>query len=141
METLSVPDAVSEKLGNAGSEGLLTMFGEAHRLSMDSFALQLAGLEGRLGQRFEAIDRRFEATDRRFEQIDRRFQQIERRFEQIDARFDRLEQKWDQKFELFEARMERRLEQTKVEILRWVFLFWATQFAAFVGILSFVLRR
>ena len=67
MEALSVPDELREKLGDAGAEGLLTMFGEAHHLSMDAFGQQLAGLEGRLGQRFDAIDRRFEAVDRRFE--------------------------------------------------------------------------
>jgi hypothetical protein len=123
METLSVPDELRERLGDAGSNGLMTMFADAQRLAVDAFGLQLAGLEGRLGQRFDAIDRRFELIDRRFEQVDGRFEQI------------------DHKFELFEARIERRLEQTKVEILRWSFLFWATQFAAFMGVLSFVLRR
>jgi hypothetical protein len=130
METLSVPDELREKLGDAGSNGLMTMFADAQRLAVDAFGLQLAGLEGRLGQRFDAIDRRFELIDRRFEQVDRRFEQVDGRFGQIDH-----------KFELFEARIERRLEQTKVEILRWSFLFWATQFAAFMGVLSFVLRR
>lgn len=120
METLSVPDELREKLGDAGSNGLVMMFAEAQRLSMDAFGRQLAGLEGRLGQRFDAIDRRFE---------------------QVDARFERLDQKWEHKFELFEARIERRLDQTKVEILRWSFLFWVTQFMAFVGIASFFLRR
>ena len=37
METLLVPGPVREKLGEAGSDGLVTMFADAHRLATASF--------------------------------------------------------------------------------------------------------
>ena len=36
LDTLTVPAPIREKLGNAGSEGLLTMFADAHRIATES---------------------------------------------------------------------------------------------------------
>jgi hypothetical protein len=48
MDTLLVPDSVREKLGDAGSDGLVMMFAEAHRLATASF-------ERRLGEEMSKI--------------------------------------------------------------------------------------
>ena len=37
-------------------------------------------------------------------------------------------------------RFERRLAETRVELLKWSFLFWIGQVAAIAGMLAFVLR-
>jgi len=42
METLTVPGPVRERLGNAGSDGLMTMFADAHRMATESFERRLA---------------------------------------------------------------------------------------------------
>ena len=45
METLLVPAPVREKLGNAGSDGLVMMFAEAHRIGFGA-AHYLLGVSG-----------------------------------------------------------------------------------------------
>ena len=42
METLRVPAAVRGRLGDAGSDGLMTMFTDAHRVATASFERRLA---------------------------------------------------------------------------------------------------
>lgn len=42
MDVLAVPPPVREKLGNTGSDGLLMMFANAHRLATESFERRLA---------------------------------------------------------------------------------------------------
>jgi hypothetical protein len=120
METISVPDSVREKLGDAGSDGLLTMFAEAHRLSTESFEQRLTAFEQRMDRRFDAIDRRFDAIDRRF----------------VDV---------DHKFDVFGERFERRLaEETgrlRFDLIKWSFLFWIGQLAGLTAILSVLVSR
>ncbi|OFW12759.1 MAG: hypothetical protein A3H29_09730 [Acidobacteria bacterium RIFCSPLOWO2_02_FULL_67_21] len=48
MATLLVPKALREKLGDAGSDGLVMMFAEAHRLAVDSFERRLTEEIGKL---------------------------------------------------------------------------------------------
>lgn len=124
MDRMSVPEAVREKLGDSGSDGLLTMFAEAHRLSTESFERRVSQLEVRLDQRFTAIDDRFTALEQR---MDRRFADI------------------DHKFEVFGERFERRLaEETgrlRFDLIKWSFLFWIGQLAALTAILSALIPR
>ena len=42
MDVLAVPPPVREKLWNTGSDGLLMMFANAHRLATESFERRLA---------------------------------------------------------------------------------------------------
>ena len=56
------------------------------------FVKMLAGIEGRLDERFAQIDNRFVQIDNRFAQIDNRFENMNSRF---DNRFASLEKKVD----------------------------------------------
>ena len=51
METLLVPAPLRERLGDAGSDALVTMFAEAHRIAME-------GVERRLREMDERFERR-----------------------------------------------------------------------------------
>jgi hypothetical protein len=42
MKTLLVPEPVRERLGDAGSDGLVMMFADAHRIATESFERRLA---------------------------------------------------------------------------------------------------
>ena len=42
MKTLPVPLPVRERLGEAGTNGLVTMFAEAHKIATESFERRLA---------------------------------------------------------------------------------------------------
>jgi hypothetical protein len=55
----------------------------------------LQGAEGRVGLRFEEVDRRFDEMEQRFVGIDRRFEQVEHRFEQVEHRFELVDQRFD----------------------------------------------
>ena len=51
MDALMVPAPVREKLGDAGSNGLVTMFASAHRLATESFERTLRESETRFERR------------------------------------------------------------------------------------------
>ena len=51
LDTLTGPPPVRERLGNAGSDGLVTMFADAHRLATESF-------ERRIGKATASFERR-----------------------------------------------------------------------------------
>jgi hypothetical protein len=134
MDLLSVPEDVRHKLGDAGSDGLVTMFAEAHRLSTESFERRVSGVEARIDRRFDDIDRRFERVDHRFERIDQRFTALEDQMKRGFADVDR-------KFDFFGERFERRLAEQRFDLLKWSFLFWISQLAASIAILSAVISR
>ena len=116
MEPLLVPGPVREKLGDAGSDGLVTMFADAHRLATASFERQVveasASFDRRLGEMSVSFDRRLDA---------------------VSASFERR---------LGEETSKLRLEMAvlKFDLLKWNFLFWIGQLAAITGILSVMLR-
>lgn len=53
MNVLLTPPPVREKLGDAATDGLITMFADAYRLSNEGFERRLAGVEERVIDRFE----------------------------------------------------------------------------------------
>jgi hypothetical protein len=53
MDNLLVPAPLRAKLGDAPSDGLLTMFAEAHRLAVESFERRLDHNTALLTERFE----------------------------------------------------------------------------------------
>ena len=53
MDKVLAPDSVRMKLGNAASDGLLTMFADAHRLAVESFERRLDHNTALLTERFE----------------------------------------------------------------------------------------
>ena len=53
MDNLLVPAPVRHKLGDAGSDGLLTMFADTHRLAVDSFERRLDAQSTLLTERFD----------------------------------------------------------------------------------------
>ena len=87
METLLVPPTVREKLGNAGSDGLVTMFAEVHRLGEE---------------------------------------RLRRAIDEAEARFD--------------SRLNERMSDLRVDLLKWNFLFWIGQLAAITAILNLMLQ-
>jgi hypothetical protein len=78
MNVLKVPSAVREKLGDAGSDGLLMMFAEAHRIGNEL-------LDRRIAEVSERFDRKLAEELSKF-----RVEMIER---MSDLRFDLL--KWN----------------------------------------------
>jgi hypothetical protein len=58
---------------------------------------------------------------------------FEDRLRQVEQRIVHLES-------LLIERFDRRLAETRVDLLKWSFLFWVGQVAAIAGMLAFVLR-
>jgi len=83
MDTLMVPAPARGKLGDPGSDGLVMMFADAHRIATESFERRLAE-------------------------------------------------------EMSKMRLE--MAALKFDLLKWNFLFWIGQLAAFTAILSVMLR-
>ena len=51
METLLVPPPVREKLGDAGSDGLVMMFAEAHRIGTEQLDRRIAEVSARFDRK------------------------------------------------------------------------------------------
>lgn len=94
MEALLVPVALREKLNDRASDGLVTMFTEAHRMGT--------------------------------EQLDRRIVEVTASFEQRLAG------------EASQLRLD--MAALKFDLLKWNFLFWIGQLAAFTAILGAMLE-
>jgi hypothetical protein len=64
--------------------------------------------------------------------------------EYLEQRLGHLEDRFEQRFTHLESllieRFERRLADTRVDILKWSFLFWIGQVAAIGGMLTFAMR-
>ena len=58
MDVLTVPAPVRAKLGEAGSDGLVTMFADAHRMATESFERRLADETAKL--RLDMADLKFD---------------------------------------------------------------------------------
>jgi len=59
VDTLAVPAPVREKLGNAGSDGLVTMFADAHRIATESANRTVREAEERFAYRLNDEISRF----------------------------------------------------------------------------------
>ena len=64
--------------------------------------------------------------------------------EYLEQRLGHLEERFGQRFTHLESllieRFERRLAETRGDVLKWSFLFWVGQVAAIAGMLAFFLR-
>ena len=99
MHTLLVPGPVRGKLGDEGSDGLVMMFAEAHRIGSE---------------------------------------QLDRRIVEVSASF---EHRLNTELSTFRVEMLREMSDLRFDLLKWTFLFWVSQLAAIVAILSVMLRN
>ena len=83
VDMLLVPAPLRERLGDAGSDGLVMMFAEAYRIGNE---------------------------------------RLDRTIRELDERFDH--------------RLNERMADLRFDLLKWNFLFWVSQLAAMIGILS-----
>jgi hypothetical protein len=97
MKTLIVPAPLREKLGDAGSDGLVMMFAEAYRIGSE---------------------------------------QLDRRIAEVSANF---EHRLDTELSKFRVEMLREMSDLRFDLLKWTFLFWVSQLAAIVAVLSVML--
>lgn len=88
---------------------------------------------GRLEHRFGHMEQRFGHLEVRFDRLDARFGHVEQRLDQMEQRFGHVES-------FLSERFERRLVETRVDVLKWSFVFWIGQVAAVGGMLTFALR-
>ena len=55
METLLVPPPLREKVGDAGSDALVTMFAETHRMAMEGVDRRLREMDARFERRLSDL--------------------------------------------------------------------------------------
>ena len=86
--------------------------------------LNFARFDARVGERFAQVDARFAEFEAK---VDHRFANVDRRFAELDMAMER-------RFARLEAMLERRLGETKAELIRWSFAFWAGTALAVIGL-------
>lgn len=90
--------------------------------------LNFARFDAKVEQRFAEADARLE---RRFAEYDVK---LERRFAEYDVKLERRFGEHEVKLEQRFAQVDVRFARLKSELLLWMFLFWATNLAALVGL-------
>lgn len=127
MDTLTVPATVRDTLGDAGSDGLVTMFADAHRIATGSF-------ERRVVEASASVDRKITEASA----------SLDRKMTEASVSFDRKVADASASFErrLGEETSKLRLEMAglKFDLLKWNFFFWVGQLAAMTAIMSLLLR-
>lgn len=61
---------------------------------------------------------------------------VEQRFAFLDSKLDRVATELSARIDRVEERFERRFAEVKSDLLKWMFLFWATNLAALVALSS-----
>jgi predicted nuclease with TOPRIM domain len=149
MDALAVPEGLRKRLGDDASGELALMIqsaGAAWREGLlteerfERFEEATGARFERLGSRFDGLESRFDGLESRFGGLESRFENLEARFGRMETRFDRVEERIGQSEQLLSERLERRLAETRAELLKWSFLFWIGQLAAISGMLAFALR-
>jgi hypothetical protein len=132
-----------ETLGDEVANELVGWFNEVdatYRLELRELNdLNFARFDARVGERFAESDLRWE---KRFAELEARW---EKRFAQLEARWEKrfaeLEARWEHRFAELEARVARleahfdvKLAALRADLLKWMFLFWATNALAVLGL-------
>jgi len=85
MDTLLVPGPVRERLGDAGSDGLVMMFAEAHQLATAQLDRRLADMSASFDRKLAQVESSF---DRKLAEVESRL-----RLDMAALKFDLL--KWN----------------------------------------------
>lgn len=94
---------------------------------------RLDQFEERMSQRFVEMDQRFaERLAERFAEVDSRFASVEGRFTSIEERFASV----DRRFAESDAKLEQRLGELRADLIKWMFIFWATTSLSVLGMLK-----
>ena len=141
--TMPVTARLSRKLYDVLSEDVVTELvewfnlvdatyrGDLRELNELNFARFDAKLEQRIAQVEAKVDQRITQVEAR---LDQRITQVEAKLEQ---RIAQVEAKMDQRFTHLEERMTREFAVQRAEMLKWMFLFWATTALGVIGLFKF----
>jgi hypothetical protein len=102
--------------------------------------LNYARFDAKVGQRFAESEARFEKRLAELESsIEKRFAEMEQRFAEVDLRFAQIDQRFagiDGLFSESDAKLERRLGDLRADLIKWMFIFWATTSLSVLGMLK-----
>ncbi|MGH9253821.1 MAG: hypothetical protein ACRD3C_04545 [Vicinamibacterales bacterium] len=131
MDIVTVPAAVRKKLGDAGTDGLVTIFADAHRMATDSFERRVVEASVSFDRKLAEISTNF---DRKLADMSG---SVDRKLGDMSGRFDR---RLTGEISKFRVEMIQQMSNLRFDVLKWNFLFWIGQLAAMTAILSVMLR-
>lgn len=99
--------------------------------------LDFARFDAKVGERFAAFEvrimRQLAEMESRFDQ---RFAEIDKRFGGVDRRFVEQDGKIEKRIAESEARIATRLGDLRADLIKWMFIFWATSALSVLGMLK-----
>ena len=106
--------------------------------------LNFARFDAKVGERFAEFEVRImkqlaemeSRFDKRFAEIDKRFVEIDKRFAEVDRRFVEQDGRIEKRIAESEARIEQRLGDLRADLIKWMFIFWATSALSVLGMLK-----
>jgi hypothetical protein len=106
--------------------------------------LNFARFDAKVGERFAEFEVRImkqlaemeSRFDKRFADIDKRFVEIDKRFAEVDRRFVEQDGRIEKRIAESEARIEQRLGDLRADLIKWMFIFWATSALSVLGMLK-----
>jgi bifunctional DNA-binding transcriptional regulator/antitoxin component of YhaV-PrlF toxin-antitoxin module len=154
MVLVAVPKPLREKLGDEGTDALVTLINQSgngykikivdlvegrfeRRLSEEMVTLRqsMGGLDRRMIEEASTLDRRIT------EEISKLDLRITEEISKLDLRISAEVSKLDLRITEEASKLDVKLSETKADLLRWMFIFWIGQVGALLGILFAFFRR
>jgi hypothetical protein len=132
MQIITVPRPLREKLGEEATESLVELMNQAtDQVKVDVIAIVEEKFERRLAEELAKVrEEMYRLRSELKEDIAALHAKLAGEISALDARMERRL-----------AAMEVQMAGLKVDIIRWMFLFWIGQLAAIIGILFAFLRK
>lgn len=125
MPVITIPKALRDRLGDEGSDALVDLMNAViDQTRTDTWALIGERFERRLTEEFSKVNERFTSLEQTFER---------RLAEEIAKVHERITQET--------AKLRQEIAELKADLIRWMFIFWAGQLVAILGILLAFFRK
>lgn len=141
MTIIALPKALRERLGEEGSKAFIDVLDQAlMKTAEERFEMRLVKTEAHFDARFAEIDTRFAEIDTRFAKMearfDARFAEIDTRFAKMEARINALSADFDTRLAKVRGELLVAIADSRSEIIKWMFIFWAGQVATLFAFLK-----
>lgn len=139
MNLTEVPEALAERLGNDGTEGLVTLLGLMKtEWTHDVLATAVDRFDRRLGTEVSSLRADLAREMATLRQDVTRDILVLR--QDVTKEMSVLRQDVTKEMAMLRQDFTRDLSNVRVELLKWSFLFWIGQVAAIAGLLAFMLQ-
>ncbi|GER93626.1 hypothetical protein A45J_1374 [hot springs metagenome] len=158
MPVITIPKALRDKLGDEAAESFAVLLKEVeHEGRKDALVLAEERFERRLSE--EAASLRVKISEVKAEletkisevktDLEAKISEVEERFERrlseevasLRVKISEVKAELETKISEVKAELEAKISEVKVDIIKWMFIFWAGQIVVLIAILQIFFRK